>query len=144
MTTNFVRGVIHQAREFGDFVVGGDASRTMQNTDAALREIGGEFGQDREHRFIVRIDAKDDFEFGIIQPAETGQVLRRRPGSSPRMGFRMLTGGVNERSGWIGGLSKIAPGAKDRDEVIDEWNGRNRKEHKSLKCGIFSGYSTPG
>ena len=35
---HFVRGVAHQTREFGDFVVGGDASRTIQNTDAALRE----------------------------------------------------------------------------------------------------------
>ena len=35
---DFVRGVAHQTREFGDFVVGGDASRTVQDADAALRE----------------------------------------------------------------------------------------------------------
>ncbi len=44
------------------------------------------------------------------------------------MGFRMLTGGVNDGSGVLARLSEIAPGAIDRDEVVDERYGRNRKE----------------
>ncbi len=44
-----------------------------------LGKIGGEFRQDRQHRFVVRIDAENDFVLGIIQPAETGQVFVRRP-----------------------------------------------------------------
>ena len=35
----FVRGIVHQARQFGDFVIGGDTSRTVQDAHAALGEI---------------------------------------------------------------------------------------------------------
>ncbi len=40
----FVRGVVHQAGKFGDFVVGGDASGTVQDANAALREVASELG----------------------------------------------------------------------------------------------------
>ena len=60
------------------------------------------FARHRQHRFVVRIDAENDFVLGIIQPAEAGQIFagvriepanrlqdadrrreRRRPARSP-------------------------------------------------------------
>ncbi len=85
------------------------------------------FASDRQHRFVLRVHAENDFVLGIIQTAETGQIftgVRIEPANRLQNADRRQKRRVRRADR----TSEIAPRAIDRDEVINERYGRNRKE----------------
>ena len=133
---HFVRGFIHQTRQLRYFVIGCDASRTMQHANAALREIHFQAIDYENHRFVIGIDTEDDFIVGIILPAEARQVFvsfRIKPSDRLQVAYRRM----KVRVGGFQRLIEISPGAVDHDQVIDKRNGCDSQEHGSSSRHCF-------
>ena len=96
----------------------------------ALRKIALQLLDDRQHRFVVRIDAEDNFVLRIIQAAETGEIfVRVRIEAAERLQDADRRSEARVRRARR--LAEISPGAVDRDQVINERDRRNPQENVS-------------
>ena len=123
---DFVLRFVDKAREFGHFVVGGDAAGAVEHANLALGKVVDELLDDRQYGIVGIAHAKEDFVVGIILAAEAGEIFvgvgieaaNRLEIADRRREIRVRLAGR--------ALAKVIPGAVQGKQVIDERNGRDR------------------
>src|SRR5579872_3657227 len=123
-----MRGFTYQARQLGDFVIGGDAVRTVQNANPPLRKIALQFLDHRDNGAVIRIDAEYDLVIRIILHTEARQVFVSF-GIEATDWLQIADWRRKIRIGNTWRLAEISPGAENRDQVIDERDGRDSQEN---------------
>ena len=125
----FVAGLFHHARQFGHFIVGGHPARAVEKHDSALRELLLQALDQWSNRVVVSADAEDNFVFGIILTAETGEILiGARIDAADRLEDADGRGKIPLRAGRR--LVEETPGTIYCNAIVDKRDCRNEKKQR--------------
>ena len=91
---DFVRRLAHQARQLGHFVVGRRCGPTRTARESGAPENRGSVSRSPAARGRRGRPRRRQARSPDNPAGRSWRSSRRRPGSRPRMGFRLLTGGV--------------------------------------------------
>ena len=138
-------GFIHQAHQFGHFVIDGIAARTIQNPDFAAGKVTNQFFKHWHRGIKLVVHAKQKLVVGVILAAKTCEIF---------VGFGVEAANwlqIANGRGEIGILLLIGEGTFEKfyravngDQIINERNGRddqdeileNRRNYRTSRIRI--------
>ena len=116
--------------QIGDLGVVAEFVRRDHESDVAFGKIGDQAADDRRGRIALFTDAEDDLVFGIILPAEAGEIfIGLGVRSANRLEDRRWRGVVQTQRALPAPVGEPEQPGRDCDQIVDDRGDDADKQH---------------